>query len=158
MMTDGIEYLASRLRFSKHALDDALLEQPDLYYRISEGYAEAKRLREMAKSEFDEGVARVKQRFATAGVKRISKAAAGSDRSLDELREQVFETSKLVDRWEGLRDACQQRSHALRDLTQLYNGNYFQRSSGARAEASDRRADEVRSRAGTLRRQRPEKS
>ena len=138
--------LKKYLVIDKDALDEALVTQADIFYRISEQYS-------LAISRRDEAAEILKSVDADTGL-TIREEAAGEGRKITEglvasavqnsrehkeATDYYFACKKEVDDWGNLRESFSQRAHALRELVQLYVSGYYAVSSvsGASTQATE---------------------
>lgn len=149
-----IEDLREGLQIDKHALDDELIRQPDMLYRVSEHLTLRISQRDAAKQDLSEIEARVDadlRRDASISETRITEKEIESQKKVN--REVLRAVDKLrllnlsVGRLSALKEAFGSRGHALRDLTSLYVANYFSDSSHRQSENNMRakNAGDVRS-------------
>lgn len=162
---DTIDF-PSRLRLDKHALDEAIAEQADLYYQIAEEHAQARDIVERAKATLDE----VDSSLALA--LRAAADKAGTKLTEARISEQVLTSEEHVanataladerlsaERWGALRDAFGQRASMIKVLADLYVAGYFSLSSAGSSQTKVAGADADQGRtAMTLRRKKLEKA
>lgn len=161
-----ISDFAGCLRIDKNDLDTALMEQPDLFYRVSQQLALAISRRDQEKLDRDNMISETANHIRLKAEKRGEKVTEKGLAELVEIDEEVvavkrdyIKANAVAEEWLALKEALSQRGHALRELVQLYNANYFTTASGrsARDGAESRRADEVRAEGGRVRRERLER-
>jgi hypothetical protein len=147
-----IETLEEALAIDEHALDEALIRQPDAFYRVSKKLAMELSIRDAAKQALQEEEAYADER-ARSSIPEGEKVTETSIKSLVRLDKKVLAaTDKLlmhnrrVAMLQALKEAFQQRSYVMKDLVSLYVANYFGDTSGGRSETQlrTRRADENR--------------
>lgn len=135
------------LRIDKNVLDDALLEQPDIFYRVSTASALATSRRDAAKRELEEVTAKLTTEAwadaRRADDKKITKGEIESEVLLDpdvkDAQKDLTEWTLLAARWSALVESFKQRSKVLPELVALYLAGYF----GERTGSKERRgADE----------------
>jgi hypothetical protein len=128
---DSREYAAA-LRIDKNALDEALIEQPDLFYRIAEALAMAISRRDAAKQELEiveaetdravrVSMARGGEKTTEPGIKnavRLHKDVIAATNELGDLQTEVGKIS-------AMKEAYQQRSYVLKDLVALHIRSYY---------------------------------
>lgn len=133
-MTDSFDLEDYRqcLAINKHALDDEIMEQSDVFYRVSERVALSVSLRDSAKDELAR--ARIKIEL-----KLRKSVASGTGRVTDkEILAKVDGNKKVIalvdiylqkrtdaDLWFALKESFIQRSYMLRNLGSLYVAGYF---------------------------------
>jgi hypothetical protein len=120
------------LRIDEHALEEALLDQPSLFYHVSREVALLVSQRDAAKQELQEIEAlvdaEIRHDFEVSGdkitekqvesAKLLDKRVKIAKRKLSELNEQLGLAS-------ALKEAFSQRAYALKDLVALYVANYY---------------------------------
>lgn len=157
-----LEHWKSFLQIDKLALDDCLIEQPEVYYHVSEGVTLAVEARDAAKLDLDELMAKKDQEIRTKAAvdeeKLTETAIQNKLRGLPEIQEaqqDLLTTRKAADDWLALKEAFQQRSFMLRELVAL---TIAQRGDLALANGSNQAravlADDNKARADKLRRER----
>lgn len=151
---DDLRELEDALRIDEHALEEALRDQPHMFYRVSKAYALEISRRDAAKQALQDAEAwadlsvreeaQEKDRKITEGE---IKATVQTDVNVVRVREQFNRSSESVGKLAALKEAFQQRSYALKDLAGLYIANYYtasEHSGGSairdRAAADSRRA------------------
>lgn len=159
-----LDQLADAVVIDKHSLDECWVEQPDIFWRVSDQLAKANNHRDRLKLERDRVITEVgaeKREDAEAEVERakkgrVSETAIAREIELDdrvvEARDNYQRAVYQAERWLALKESFQQRSYALKDLSNLHLANYYQTNSGG--DRRDNQADEVRRRGGEQRRQR----
>lgn len=120
------EQLRGQLSIDKDALDDCLMEQPDLYYYVAEGYALAVAARDAAKLDLEQTTAEKAERIRAAALAADEKLTEASisrqlatDTDIADLEEGLLELRAKADMWQALKEAFQQRSFMLRELVQM---------------------------------------
>ena len=158
-----LEELERGLRISRDDLDGALIEQPDIFHRVSTELALAISVRDAAKLERDQVQAELdmelREKFARAETKITEVALSRELETMPRmvtLRKDLGRLSALVDRWSALKESYNQRGYALKELVNLYVVGYFTTSSGgaARSHAVEGKAEDIRRRAGEQRQER----
>ncbi len=132
-MTD-IDELKSFLRIDKSSLDDELVQQPMLLWRVSEAYVQAAAQRDSLKealgvvdAELD-GV--VRNQFRDEKVtEALIKGQIQTNTKHKKAQEAYLKAVQEAALLSALKDAFSQRSYMLRDLVQLHVTGYFQESS-----------------------------
>jgi hypothetical protein len=149
-----LKQLEAKLRIDEHALDIALREHPDLFYKVATELALAISNRDEAKQDLEEIEAQVDM--------ELRKAAAVSD---TKTTEKEIESNKKVDKkvkaandkfleerfnaakWTALKEAYEARSYALSKLVDLFLANYYSANEDNRTGATtlrDARAQHVK--------------
>lgn len=123
---EEIDRLKQRLVIDQDALSECLIEQPQLYYEVTNAHVRAVSLRDAAKLELEEIHARLDKAIradADAAQTKITEARIQQEIHLDPKyqakRKQLLELSERADRLQALRDAYSQRSFMLRELVAL---------------------------------------
>lgn len=170
-----IRELEDALRIDEHALEEALRDQPSMFYRVSKAFALEMSRRDAAKQALADAEARAdldirdEAREEEARVVGKGKEAATSKIKLTEgevrarvqlSAEVVIARDALAARFDAvakltaLKEAFQQRSYALKDLASLYVANYYTASENGAADRASRDlgASETRRRMNAARR------
>ena len=119
--------LRLKLSIDKDDLDEALVEQPDLYYHVADAYVTAVAERDAAKLDLEQATAELDKQF------REAAAAAEEKMTETSLQRKIATTPRIMtlerdmlryrvdaDRWQALKEAFQQRSFMLRELVAMY--------------------------------------
>lgn len=133
-MTFDYHALKERLAIDKHNLDDVIMEQPGLFYDVSEQLTIALAERDAAKenleivnAELDSKWRKNLQSQAKLTEKVISNHVMQDPDHEAAFTEYLTFKSK-ADRLQALKDAFQQRSYMLKSLVALYTANYYEDS------------------------------
>lgn len=147
MKTPTRQDFEARLQIDRNNLDQELVEQPELYYRICEQYALAVSHRDQLHDGYKEVQAglniRLRRKMEEKGDKVTVAgldAAVASHAKFLEAKAEHAEAAKEAELWVAMKDSFQQRAWVLKDLTQLYISGYFQNNS---AGGSKHKVDEV---------------
>lgn len=161
--TGSFSELRQALLIDKNSLDDDLVEQPDLFYRVSEQYTQARSFQDQIKTEItqleSELGAQIREEAelnkAKVTVDAVKQEIAGSPKMIA-LQKEFWDAATTVGKWASLKESYDMRASALKSLVQLYASNYFSVQTGSRprAEAMTRLADEARAEGGNERRER----
>ena len=154
-MTD-IKKLEAKLAIDEHALDVALREHPDTFYRVAMELALAISNRDEAKQDLEEIESEVDMELrkdaAVSGAKTTEKeiesnkkADARVKHANDKFLAEKYETAK----WTALKDAFEQKSYALSKLVDLHLANYYSshdsvKPSTTLRDIKDAKAEEVK--------------
>lgn len=161
-----LEEFTPELRIDKYRLDDEIAKQGDLYYRASARCAEAISYRDRAKHELAvieaETAQELRTRNAEAGEKTTEsgvKEAVTLDKRVKQAVLRHIAWDRTAREWSAMQSALDQRSKALRDMSQLYVAGYFTVTSAGRAEGNVKevKADLGRRALTASREQRPER-
>lgn len=120
--------LEEGLRIEKDALDDGLLQQPDLFYRVSKELTLATSRRDAAKQGVADAEANVelalhrsKDKYTVGEIKAHIAVAPSVKAARKMLADLQYEVNAL----NGLKEAFSQRSYALKELVALFIANYY---------------------------------
>lgn len=127
--------LEAALGIDRDALDDALIEQPQRFGDVCDAYAYAISRRD----EAEDALKRMEARLALslraeheAGDKEGGKPTETAYKAMVQKhpkRKGAFlayiKAAEDAERWKGLKEAYSMRSHALKDLANLYTAGYF---------------------------------
>lgn len=124
--------LTSFLVIDRHALDDELIKQPGLYYRIGEAYAEAVAIRDTKKEALSTVDAELDGMFRS-GPDKLTEGKINALIQKDPKHQEAFiaynEAKLAADKLGSLKDAFHTRGYMLRDLVALHTTGYFQSDS-----------------------------
>lgn len=156
---DAIAELEKLIGVDKHALDDNLEAQPDLFYRVSKAFTIALSHADIAKAHIDELEAsldgEVRADMERAGDKVTETAVKQAIKAHRDMRAAIsdhLEKREIAGRWGSLKDTFNQRSYVMKELVSLYTAGYFTDATGGRASRDIKdvkadRAGEARTRA-----------
>lgn len=120
--------LEAGLRIRKDALDEGLLQQPDLFYRVSKELTLATSRRDAAKQGVADAEANVelslhrsKDKYTVGEIKAHVSVAPSVKAARKMLADLQFEVNSL----NALKEAFSQRSYALKELVALFIANYY---------------------------------
>lgn len=148
-----LEGLKGLLKIDRNALDEALVEQADFFFRVSQACAISTSRRDQAKQLRDEEKAKSDHWLRgeiAAGREKLSETAVAQRVVIDPVVSlavsNYLEWSQLTDLWTALKEAATMRSYALKDLSGLYAAGYWGTSMGSepRSQARDRLAEQGR--------------
>ena len=137
-MTYTIKQLEDKLRIDEHALEVSLREHPELFYKVATELALAISNRDEAKQDLEEVEALVDME-----IRKDASAVGGktTEKEIDSLKkadERVITASdKFMEerynaaKWSALKEAYEQKSYALYNLTELYISNYYSSNENA---------------------------
>lgn len=122
-----LETLQQQLQIDPDDLESALIEQPDLYYHVSDSYVNAVARRDAVKFSIEQVTAELGEQMRKAAVAKdeklteaaITRKLADTPR-LQEMEEQYLALRLEADRWQALKEAFQQRSFMLRELVAIF--------------------------------------
>ena len=172
---DDFRELEDALRIDEHALEEALRDQPRMFYRVANAYALEMSRRDAAKQALADAEAREDLNIRDEAREEESRAAGkgkeaapskiklteGEVRARVQLsaevviaRDALAARSDSVAKLTALKEAFQQRSYALKDLASLYVANYYTASENNAADRASRDlgASEARRRMSAARR------
>jgi hypothetical protein len=164
---ETIEDLETGLQIDEYALDEALVAQPEYFYRVSKKLALTVSQRDAAKQglaeeearcdgQFREDAAREKEKLTETEVKNLIRL----DKEVIKQQEQLNRLNREVGLLTALKEAYQQRSYVLKDLTSLHIANYYTNTDGApsgRAALRDHTAQVAKAGMNRMRRQRDDR-
>lgn len=116
-----------KLAVDKDALDDALIEQPELLYHVAEQYVLAEAERDAIKLELEEALADADNKVRALAEKNedrvtepfIKKQITG-DPKVRRLNQELLDAKTTANRWAALHEAFNSRGRALNKLVDLY--------------------------------------
>jgi hypothetical protein len=125
----------ARLLIERDNLDQELIEQPQLYYEVSENLAQSVGRRDAKKNELK----RLEAELFTYYMQELGKsakptqakveAAVGQDEDYQGLYGEYLDANREADLWLAMKEAYSQRSYVLKDLCSLHISGYFSNSS-----------------------------
>lgn len=140
------ENMALGIKIDRDALDDCLVQQPQLYYEVSERLALAISRRDAQKDEVkvvESEVDEIVRQDAVEEEKKITeagvKAQVAQHKDVIAARKMLTQLDTEIGRLSALKEAYSQRSHALRELCGLYAANYWGDGSGGSRAGTDRK-------------------
>jgi formamidopyrimidine-DNA glycosylase len=139
-MTVDIDEFRKYLCIDKQALDDEVMQQPALFFEVSEAYAQAVAERDALKEELNatDGKLFVDCRFRDA---KTTDTAIKSRVAVDPVHQRAYtewlEAKEYADRLGALKDAFFQRSEMLKALGRLYASNYFEQAALKPTQTTD---------------------
>ena len=130
-----IEEFKKYLRIDKLSLDEELVQQPALFYDISEAYVALAAIRDGLKEQLATVDARldtaVRVRLEKTG--KVTEAMVKNAIQLDDLHiaasDDYNRAKQAADEMSSLKEAFHQRAYMLRELCGLFTANYFERNS-----------------------------
>lgn len=154
-----LKELEKAMLIDKDGLDDCLIAQPDLFYRVSKQLVHlvskrdaAKHYLEVTEAEVDETIrahARDTERKRADKGEKEKKVTEGEIRAQISMHEDVVtahqslaDLTRRAAAWLALKEAYQQRSYVLKDLTALHIANYY--TDAPARNASGRQYDDTR--------------
>lgn len=161
---DPAERFKSLLAIDRDVLDDCLMEQPQVYYDVSEACVRSTATRDQVKLEFEELTAQLDQDIRAEAVAKEEKLTEASLQNrlrtlpkIQEKQRELLAAKKEADDWQALKEAFQQRSFMLRELVALYIAQRrdvdLEHGAGqSRANLTAARAEQVRDAARKARR------
>lgn len=145
--------LEGLLKIDEHALDEALLIQPDSFYRVAKALALAISRRDEAKvllADEEASVDLKARRDAEIAGDKITEAEVKQrvrlDKAVGRARGVFMNCEKQVNKWLALKESFIQRSHALKHLVELYIANYYSDATNQKARGNEREATAQRAR------------
>jgi hypothetical protein len=155
MIMSRYQDLRAELFIDKNALDDELVEQPQLFMEVSALLAKAISRRDLAREEQKQIDARldpeIRSRLGEEKEGRITNAMIEAELEAhpDHIaaREAYKKASAEVAKLEGLQEAFRQRSFMLRELVSLYVANYYDNAPAQASGAHPSDVEHARNRA-----------
>lgn len=128
------------LKINKQHLDDEVIQQPSLFYEVSEAFALAAAERDALKDRIATIDAELDAEIRTTlGDAKVTEAMVKNKVQANSKHETAFEewlkAKENADLLGALKEAFQQRSYMLRDLCTLHATGYFEQSA-IRSDAS----------------------
>lgn len=140
------------LKIDKDNLDEAIQQQPDLFYRVSMIVALWVSRRDTAKQNvatIEADVAYEMRTRCAAADKKITEAGVVEtqrrDPSLQKANKDLIEINYQLQQWTAMKEAIGQRGFAMRELVELYVSNYYV-ASGIKGADEAREIDADRAR------------
>lgn len=160
---DDFRELEESLRIDEYALEEALRDQPEMFYRVSKALALEISRRDAAKqahqdAEFKADLS-IRARAEEQGKKMTESEVRSRVNQSDDVvfkREELLRLNERVGLLSSLKEAFQSRSYALKDLVGLYVSNYYSASehTSGSGVVRDRAAADARARMNEERRRR----
>lgn len=150
---DPVPEFENALRIDEHALDQELVRQPDLFYRVAKYLALVTSRRDAKKQHVAEVEAQVDQDLRETAAKHKEKTTETDIKNMIRLDDSVIKVStelltlnRKVGDAAALKEALQAKGYALKELVNLYVNNYYHQNMDgtARAALSDRASNNVR--------------
>jgi hypothetical protein len=139
-MTVDIDEFKKYLAIDKQALDDEVMQQPALFFEVSEAYAQAVAERDALKEELNAIDAKVFV-YQRGGDPKATDTAIKSRVAVDPKHQKAFtewlEAKEHADRLAALKDSFFQRSEMLKTLGRLHASNYFEQTSVRSTQSTD---------------------
>lgn len=130
--TPSLPELKEGLEIDEHALEEACVSQPILFYHVLSMVADIKIERDKAKERLAEVEAEADARLrheAEVREEKVREADIANQKTLDTAVKaattRLREANANLIRLEALRDSYSQRGYVLRDLVQLHMTNYY---------------------------------
>jgi len=139
-MTVDIDEFENYLAIDKQALDDEVMQQPALFFQVSEAYAQAIAERDALKEELagiDAGLYHTikakNEKSTDTFIKSKVQITADHQKAFTE----YLEAKEHADKLGHLKDAFFQRSEMLKALGRLYASNYFEQTALKPTQSTD---------------------
>ena len=124
------------LKIDKNALDDAIIQQSEIYYHICRDYAQAVSIRDEAKedlSSVDAELSLAIRKIAEDKGTKVTESSIASSIQIHSNHEEavykLLEAGRNVDLLFAMKNAFSQRSYMLRELVALFISGYYMDSS-----------------------------
>jgi DNA-directed RNA polymerase subunit L len=139
-MTVDIDEFRKYLKIDKQALDDEVMQQPSLFFEVSEAYTLAVAERDALKEELNVTDAKYFLNHRRSDPKATDTAIKNRV-SIENGHQQAFteylEAKEYADKLSALKDAFNQRSEMLKALGRLYASNYFEQMALKPTQSTD---------------------
>ncbi len=139
-MTVDIDEFRKYLKIDKQALDDEVMQQPALFFQVSEAYAQAAAERDVLKEEMNATDAHLYQAVKAKNEKGTDTFIKSKVQVTTDHRQaftEYLEAKEYADRLGALKDAFNQRSEMLKALGRLYASNYFEQMALKPTQSTD---------------------
>lgn len=130
-MTNLIDELRDFLRIDRNNLDQEIIEQPELFYRVSEAYVNAVSLRDKYSEELKQIDAEVdltlRQHFESSGKKVTEKVIDSEVKSSgkhETASEKYLNAKAEAEKLLAIKEAFIQKSYMIRELCGIYISGY----------------------------------
>lgn len=141
---DLVEDLKGLLKIDKNALDEELVQSPELLFRVSDAYIEAIDLRDALKNDLAVAEAEADKKIrhdADVAEEKITEGAIKARVLTHKDRVKAYtaylDAKLAADRLGALKEAFTLRGYAIRELCQLFTSNYYQERSVRRDARQD---------------------
>jgi hypothetical protein len=128
----SITDLEKGLLIDKDALDEAIENQPDLFYHVSQELAyliserdAAKQAVENTESEADVSIRQLVKKSTDKVTESEIKARINNHKKVRDATDDYLNLCRKVGQYTALKEAFQQRGYALNKLVDLYTAGYF---------------------------------
>lgn len=140
-LEERIEQMRSKLGIDRDRLDDEFIDQPQRYSDAGDIYALAISIRDMAKERLERADAQLLlDKLSADRPRKLTKDAAMAEIMLDPDHQaahaRYIHAQRVANSASSLREDFRQRGYALRELTELWVGQYFERDSANSGTAS----------------------
>ena len=149
-----IKQLEDKLQINQHALDVALREHPDLFYKVASELALAISNRDESKQDLDELEAQVdielRNAAAVSGDKTTENQILSNkkvDRRVKAANDKFLAERLNTAKWTALKEAYEARSYALSKLVDLFLASYYSNQEDKKTNAPalrDAQANQVK--------------
>lgn len=136
--------LREKLVLDKHALDDAIEDQPELFHIVALQVARAISVKDGLKRTLDITKADVADRLRSekiAASQKVVETKIAQDVLIDQLYKDaadVLSDARVeVERWSALKESYNQRSYMIRELGSLYIAGYWELDSVRSGDRGD---------------------
>lgn len=149
---DLLTYYTQALRLDKHDLDGCCISQPELFERVSSDLAFRMSFRDRAKRNLADLEASVDVEVRQESAKKLTEREIASmvrvDPRIREANTVLISCNYVVGRLQALKEAFEHRRAMIKELVTLHQLGYWGETSGRAdaREASERKADDVRTR------------
>lgn len=129
-MFRSLEELAVEITIDKNKLDDELIKQPQLYWEVSEGYADAISKRDQSKQVLEQVEATTGSAYRLSDYSgKVTEAKVNEHVKADSSYVQQYQLhiayKAKAEAWSGLKESFSQRCSMLRELVTLHTTGYW---------------------------------
>lgn len=143
--------LESAIKIDKHALEDTLLEHPNLFGEVAQSLSYAISVRDELKlrikkleADLDADIRLELEGDGKKVTENAVQRAIQSDSKFDKLQYDLLDANSAVGRWEALKETYIQRSYATKDLVALYLAHYYSETEGTTTDMRSARVEHAR--------------
>jgi hypothetical protein len=139
-MTVDIDEFRKYLKIDKQALDDEVMQQPSLFFEVSEAYTLAVAERDALKEELalvDGSLFGGYRKQDPKATDTLIKSKISIEKGHRAAFTEYLEAKEYADKLGALKDAFNQRSEMLKALGRLYASNYFEQMALKPTQSTD---------------------
>ena len=137
-----IDQIQAMLTVDKHRLDDALVVQADIMFRISDHITDhGETVTDLAEQIKQVEAAAFLEAKDAGQSDKLAEKTAKSHPGRVKLGDQLAASKRQLSRWTGLHEAWKARGYAIRELAALYAAQYFDVSPNSSRREAPARTD-----------------